>query len=61
MFMHLRNTVLSAHHDGELSPSAAASVDEHLIGCDTCRAEYEGLSSTANAVRHLPRFRHPPR
>ncbi len=51
--LHLRTSVLSAHHDGELSAAAAARVDGHLRDCERCVSEYEELSSAANAVRHL--------
>lgn len=59
MLMHPRNTVLSAHHDGELSSSAAAQVVGHLNRCESCLVEYEKLSSAANAVRHLHTMRAP--
>ncbi len=57
--LHLRTSVLSAHHDGELSASAAARVDGHLRDCERCVSEYEELSSAANAVRHLRTMRAP--
>ena len=53
MFVHPGVTVLSAFYDGELSPSAAARIEEHLKGCEACQVEYRNLSCTANAVRHL--------
>ena len=59
MLMHPRNTVLSAHHDGELSSSTAAQVVGHLNRCESCLVEYEKLSSAANAVRHLHTKRAP--
>lgn len=59
MLVHPRNTVLSAHHDGELSPAAAARVDAHLNRCEGCLGEYEKLSSAANSVRHLYTMRAP--
>lgn len=59
MLMHPRNTVLSAHHDGELSSAAAAQVVGHLNRCESCLVEYEKLSSAANAVRHLHTMRAP--
>jgi len=59
MLMHPRNTVLSAHHDGELSPAAAAQVVGHLNQCESCLIEYEMLSSAANSVRHLYAVRAP--
>ena len=59
MFVHPRNTVLSAHHDGELSPAAAARVEDHLRRCEGCLVAYEKLSDAANAVRHLQTMRAP--
>lgn len=59
MLMHPRNTVLSAHHDSELSPAAAAQVVGHLNECESCLLEYEKLSDAANAVRHLHTMRAP--
>ncbi len=59
MFVHPRNTVLSVHHDGELSPAAAAQVEDHLKQCGSCIEEYEKLSSAANSVRHLHTMRAP--
>ena len=53
MFLHPRNSNLSAYHDGELSPSAAARVEDHLSQCDGCRDAYRRLAGVANAVRHL--------
>lgn len=59
MLLHPRNTVLSAHHDGELSSASAAHVEDHLKLCESCCAKYEDLSSAANAVRHLRTMRAP--
>jgi hypothetical protein len=59
MIVHPRNTVLSAHHDGELSPAAAARVEDHLKQCQGCLDTYDELSSAANAVRHLRTMRAP--
>ena len=53
MFEHPRFNALSAFHDGELSPVAAAELTDHLRTCESCAAEYRALSSAANAVRHL--------
>ncbi len=59
MFVHPRNTVLSAHNDGEVSLAAAAHVEDHLKRCESCLVEYEKLSDAANAVRHLHTMRAP--
>ncbi|HEY7820245.1 MAG TPA: TonB family protein [Vicinamibacteria bacterium] len=59
MLVHPRNAVLSSHFDGELRPAAAANVERHLSLCDDCRTEYERISETANAIRHLPAMRAP--
>ncbi len=61
MFVHPRNTVLSVHHDSELSPTLAAWVEDHLKQCESCAEEYEKLSNAANAVRHLHILRAPSR
>ena len=47
--------LLSEYVDGELSAADAASVEQHLAGCDACRAELEALRQTAALVRSLPR------
>lgn len=56
MLVHPRSTMLSAHYDGELSPDAAVSVEEHLDHCSVCAVEYQRLAGLANAVRHLPKL-----
>jgi hypothetical protein len=61
MFVHPRNTVLSVHHDGELSLAAAARVEDHLKQCESCVEDYEKLAAAANAVRHLHTLRAPSR
>ncbi|MFQ5792393.1 MAG: energy transducer TonB [Acidobacteriota bacterium] len=61
MFVHERSRrVLSAYHDGELSPAASAAAEQHMNECRTCREEYRRLAEVANAVRHLPRQEAPP-
>ncbi|MFH1732635.1 MAG: zf-HC2 domain-containing protein, partial [Planctomycetota bacterium] len=47
--------LLSEYVDGELPAADAASVGQHLAGCDACRAEFEALRQTAALVRSLPR------
>jgi predicted anti-sigma-YlaC factor YlaD len=60
MFEHTRvQRLLSAYHDGELSPVVTARVEDHLGNCLTCRKEYQHLSRVANAVRHIPRLEAP--
>jgi len=59
MLVHPRKTMLSAHYDGELSPTIAAYVEDHLRQCDGCLEQYQELASSANAVRHLVSMRAP--
>lgn len=59
MFLHPRNTVLSAHYDGELPPPTAAFVEDHLKRCPSCLEEYRKLSTAANRVRHIATMRAP--
>jgi len=47
--------LFSEYVDGELSAADAASVEQHLAGCEACRAEFEALRQTAALVRSLPR------
>jgi TonB family protein len=55
MFAHEpSDRLLSAYHDGELPPSTAFEVQQHLEQCDACRGEYRRLAKVANAVRHFP-------
>jgi hypothetical protein len=60
MFEHTRvQRLLSAYHDGELSPAVTVRVEEHLRSCPNCLKEYLHLSRVANAVRHIPRMEAP--
>jgi hypothetical protein len=60
MLEHARvQRLLSAYHDGELSPIATARVEHHLRSCLHCRREYQHLARVANAVRHIPRLEAP--
>ncbi len=34
---------LGAYHDGELDPATAVRVEQHLAGCESCRAELQDL------------------
>jgi hypothetical protein len=57
MFPHEpSDRLLSAYHDGEIAPSTALEVEEHLERCETCRGEYQRLAKVANTLRHFPRF-----
>ncbi len=54
-FEHARfQRMLSAHHDGELTPDETFRIENHLLGCASCRGEYRHLAAIANAMRHLP-------
>ena len=39
---------------GELPPSVAAELEEHLAVCQSCRQEYDGLKQTTAALDLLP-------
>jgi anti-sigma factor RsiW len=42
---------LSAHLDGELSPSARQALEGHLASCPSCAARLEALRAVSEAVR----------
>ena len=46
--------LLSAYIDGEVSESEAGLVEQHLAGCDRCRAELDSLRMTVGLLRELP-------
>ena len=50
---------LDEYLDGELSADDAAAVEQHLAGCEACRAELEALRKTAALVKSLPRVKAP--
>ena len=50
---------LSAYLDGELSLEQRTRVEEHLSGCETCRAELQALRDTVALVGGLPRAKAP--
>lgn len=45
---------LSAAMDGELAPSEALAVEEHVRGCASCARAQSSLQATRIALRHLP-------
>jgi len=45
---------LSAYLDGELTPPEAEEVRRHLASCAACRAAFEQLQRTVQAVKDLP-------
>ena len=51
--------LLSAYIDGEVTPSEAARVDEHLAGCEECVSELDGLRATSGLLRSLPKLEVP--
>jgi len=42
---------LDAYHDGELSGRRLQQVEEHLAGCEACRAELEALSALSSLLQ----------
>lgn len=42
---------LSAYLDDELTPARAAAIEEHLVGCPTCREEERSLRAVRRLVR----------
>ena len=51
---HRSSQLLSAYLDGELLPAEAAAVQDHLLECAPCRADYEGLRITKSLLGQLP-------
>ena len=45
---------LQAYADGELSPERAALLEQHLTGCDGCRAELARLQVVVAALETWP-------
>jgi len=41
---------LSAYHDGELPPAAAAELESHLDGCPACQAELRRLRNMSSLL-----------
>ena len=54
----LRN-LLSSYVDGEVNPSEASRVENHLSGCNECRQELETLTATVHLLRELPELEIP--
>jgi anti-sigma factor RsiW len=48
---HPDPATLHAHHDGELTAQARATVEAHLASCAACRDQLEGLRRVSQAVR----------
>ena len=47
---------LSNHLDGELEPSVARKVDEHLSACASCSTRFSQMDEASLALRQLPRL-----
>lgn len=49
---------VSAYHDGELAPAAAAEVERHLTTCAACATELEGYRAMSRslAATELPKL-----
>ena len=46
-----------AYADGELDPTAAVAIEEHLAGCAECRALIDGVRELSLALRReMPRL-----
>ena len=43
------------YHDGALDPARRAAVEEHLLSCDRCRAEYDRFREAVAQVGLLGR------
>lgn len=50
---------LSAYLDGELPQQRAAELEQHLLGCDSCRGTFEQLRNVAEQLAELPHVRAP--
>jgi len=50
---------LSAYLDGELPQQRAAELEQHLLGCDSCRGTFEQLRNVAERLAELPHVRAP--
>ena len=48
--------LLSSYVDGQVSPRQSLQVEEHLSGCDECRAELESLRATVALLQALPQL-----
>ena len=46
--------LVSAHLDGELDPETAGWVEQHLAGCEPCRAAADDVRSAREWLRSLP-------
>jgi len=50
---------LEAYVDGELGPERAAFLEQHLAGCDECRAELAHLQAVVDALETWPLMAEP--
>ena len=51
--------LLSAYIDGEVTPSEAVRVENHLRGCERCVSEITSLRATSRLLRSLPELELP--
>ena len=51
---HRAGQLLSSYLDGELLPGDATAVQEHLLECAACRADFERLRATKGLLGELP-------
>src|SRR5436189_6403720 len=59
MFSKHIHKELSAYCHGELPPEEMRRVAEHLIGCNSCRAEHEEIKLGVKLAEHLPQVQAP--
>jgi len=59
MFSKHVHKELSAYCHDELPPEEMRRVAEHLIGCNSCRAEHEEIKLGAKLAEHLPQVQAP--
>lgn len=56
MFSKHVNKELSAYCHGEVAPTEARAIAEHLIGCQRCRAEFEEIKLGVKFAEELPQL-----
>lgn len=59
MFSKHVSEELSAYCHGEVRPKDSKRIAEHLIGCQTCRAEYEEVKLGVRFAERLPQLEAP--
>lgn len=60
MNRHLKNELLSAYLDDEVSPAEAQSLENHLATCESCRVRLAGMRRTIHRIGAVERPAPPP-